>query len=87
MTEDAPPRKPSGATRWVLALALVLGVYLGGYASLRVRGDLEARLFYTPLSHRPRYRITAPAPPWEFPTRWRTLFRPCIAVEEWWRNP
>ena len=87
MTENATPRKPRGATRWVCAAVLMLGAYLGSYVGLRVRGDLEVRLSYSQPSHRPRYRISAPAPPWEHPTRWRTLYRPCIAVEEWWRNP
>jgi hypothetical protein len=89
-TKNSPPRKPRAARRWVVVLALAAGLYVGGYSLLRVAGlvgpqQLTVRRVWSGWD-RGTQEAQVAVPRFPRIETWRTrVFRPCIAIEEWWR--
>lgn len=92
MSYEEAPRKPRGARRWSWATAvtaLLVVAYVGGYAVARSAGrvwqfdvslDIGPYGIGDPLAEECEAMIVAP----DRSLGW--TFRPCIVVEEWWRN-
>ena len=84
---SAPPTKPRGPRRWpwvvVVVALLVLVGYVGGYGVLRDTRRISTSSFCS-------IDIGWPPPPPPYVidrgNRLTLFFRPCIVVEEWWRN-
>lgn len=89
MTQSAPPRKPRRVQRWawLATVATLALMYAMAYASLRASGTLLSATVRFANSDRNVFRVHDPEAILPTVTTWRKrLFRPCIVVEEWWRN-
>jgi len=92
--ESVPAPKRPGRRRWRRKLALVIALaacflYVGAYASLRLRGDISVwttgnASFTWPNPEAGSWRTVVYGRRSQI---WRAdFFRPCIAVETWWIN-